>query len=364
MYNHLKEVAPALAEQFGSEHRFQGTELKLGEVVNFFNQSKSRSSTISKDSHENITRSLVYNHLKEVAPELANQFVIEHKFKKSQLNLRKIVKVFNKSKQADKFVNKNCVNLNVGPDNSSKKVPRRSFTTDEDDLIKAAIEEAGDEEVDCNDLAKKLGRHESSIHSRVELLKRRGGVKTGKQYFTLLEDHTIIETFIIPRLSSEKLSEIKLLNQQTANLNKELKKGDRSVMNRWNRILQPWLLQHYSGTLNLRVERMLANFLVETFTESSGIDWTKVMARQEFACHNKNSLMLIYSNMRHGASLKFNLEYSEVTLQQVVDYSEQVYGEGAQGKVIGVSANKLKRQMEVIAFFERKVEELGIVDFL
>ena len=84
----------------------------------------------------------------------------------------------------------------------------------------------------------------------------------------------------------------------------------------------------------------------------------------KFAGHAENSLKHIYSTIRLNSSRKFNLVYSEVTLQKMVDYSELVYGEGAQGKAQGVSANKLGRQKEVIAFFEKKVEELWIVDFL
>ena len=74
---------------------------------------------------------------------------------------------------------------------------------------------------------------------------------------------------------------------------------------------------------------MLANYLVENFTDSSGIDWPKVVARHGFACHNKNSLKYIYPHLRSKASCKFSLVSSEVTLLQMVDYSELVYGEGA-----------------------------------
>ena len=87
------------------------------------------------------------------------------------------------------------------------------------------------------------------------------------------------------------------------------------------------------------------------------------MARPEFAGHTEKSIKSIYFHLRKNSSLKFNLVSSEVTLQQMVDYSELVYGEGAQGRVIETSANKLERQKRVIAFFERKVKDLGIVNF-
>ena len=40
LYNQLKEVAPGLVEQFEPRHKFQKMELKLGDVVNVFIQSK------------------------------------------------------------------------------------------------------------------------------------------------------------------------------------------------------------------------------------------------------------------------------------------------------------------------------------
>ena len=144
-----------------------------------------------------------------------------------------------------------------------------------------------------------------------------------------------------------------------------LNKKNRSVVNRWNNNLQPWLLHHYSGTLNLRVEVLLANYLVQIATDVSFIDWPKVVSRPEFVGHTKNSLAHIFGCLRKHASEKFNLVNSEVTFQQVADYSELVYGEGAQGhRAIGTSATKLVRQKDVIAFFERNLKELGIVGFL
>ena len=46
-----------------------------------------------------------------------------------------------------------------------------------------------------------------------------------------------------------------------------------------------------------------------------------------------------------------------MTIRHTVDYSELVYGEG------GTAKAKLRRQQEVIPFFE-EVEELGLKEFL
>ena len=40
--------------------------------------------------------------------------------------------------------------------------------------------------------------------------------------------------------------------------------------------LQPWLLQHYTGTTGLRVELMLANMVAEKYTNIYEVDWVEV----------------------------------------------------------------------------------------
>ena len=110
---------------------------------------------------------------------------------------------------------------------------------------------------------------------------------------------------------------------------------------------------------------MLSNHLAETFYDISQVDWPKVAAKKEFTGHTEHSLKHMYSNMKTKVKEKFGLTSSEVTLQQVADHSELVYGEGAQGNAQGkLSWSRLQHQRDVIAFFERKVRELGIVDFL
>ena len=60
--------------------------------VNITKQSK----ITSKYSPDNLTKALVYNHLKEVAPGLAEQFNSEYKFQRLELKLEKVVNAFNK----------------------------------------------------------------------------------------------------------------------------------------------------------------------------------------------------------------------------------------------------------------------------
>ena len=320
---------------------------------------KSKTNPRRKYSNEDLVKAVVYNHLKEVAPQLAKQFNTEQTFKKTELNLRDIVRPWKRSQQLKENLLDKC----------SKKKNRKigfatRFTPDEDHTIQDHIEKAGEGKVDVEALATHLNRAKGSIWCRIKLLKKTGGGKTTRKRFTLVEDQTLIEMLIIPRLTREKLSEIKLVSHQTAEMAHQLDKHETGVRNRWHVNLQPLLLQYYAGTLNLRVERMLANHLNETYENISDIDWSRVAVRQEFAGQTEISLKLLFSKLGYNSNTKFNKVRTEVTLQQIADYSENVYGEGAQGKAKEASSSKLEHQEKVIAFFESKVKELGIMDFL
>ena len=54
------------------------------------------------------------------------------------------------------------------------------------------------------------------------------------------------------------------------------------VKSRWQTCLQPWLLQFYAGILNLRVEKTLANYITNEYTDFTSIDWKKVAEKKEF----------------------------------------------------------------------------------
>ena len=55
--------------------------------------------------------------------------------------------------------------------------------------------------------------------------------------------------------------------------------------------LQPWLLQHYTGTTGLRVELMLANLVAEKYTSIYEVDWVE-MARSSDRSINQSNIIL------------------------------------------------------------------------
>ena len=313
--------------------------------------------------------SLVYNHLKEVSPQLAEEFAASHFFHRTEIKLLEVVSVSNQvclalRKDAQKL---KITSMKSNYDEINRKKNRiginhRAYLPQDDDILRASMVEAGDDEIDCATLARILGRSQGSVRSRVNILKRNGGVSS-KKAFTLVEDQIIMESLAIPRLKIEKLVDIVLLRHQCADIIKQLDKSEFVVQQRWQNILQPWLLQHYSGTLNLRVERMLSRFIMEHFTDISDIDWPMVASRSEFAGHTQRSLKMLFSRFRDHSKYhrrKLGVLSGEPSLADVATHCEQVYGQGG-GKM---GSTKLKRQMDVIDFFERKVAELDIKDFL
>ena len=303
VYHHLTEVSPKLAEELSTLQVF----------------------------------TLVLNHLKKVSPDLAEELAA--------------LDISDKTPGKKKITNKKA------------GVTLKRFTPQEDDTLKIAIKDAGEGNIDnVIDLAKRLNRPVRSVTTRIETLKRNGGIHK-KMHFTLIEDVMVLEHLVIPRVGKEKLSEIVLRKHHYADLNMHLNKSSHGVLRRWANVLQPWLLQHYSGTLNLRVERMLAKYISDTFTDFSSIDWPEVAARSEFAGHTSSSLKSLYfSHLCRGAKSKLGLKMDEMTTKHIAEHCElvPVYGKGGDSE----SSNRMQRQRDIISYFERKVMELNLKRFV
>jgi len=162
-------------------------------------------------------------------------------------------------------------------------------------------------------------------------------------------------------LKSNKLSELKLRFSQCAELTERLQKSGTAVQARWERILKPLLLQHFTGTLNFRVELSLANHINKNFTDFPDIDWARVAVNQEFAGHTAMSLRALYLGTLKNLTVRhLKLHNGDVTLGHVAEHCRLVYGEGK----ARMNFRKEERQHKVIDFFQAKVEELGIWVFI
>ena len=105
---------------------------------------------------------------------------------------------------------------------------------------------------------------------------------------------------------------------------------------------------------------MLANYISDTYTDFSDIDWSKLAARSEFVGHTENSLKQKYfGHLSTDTKQKFGLKSDEVLPRHIAEYAELVYGKKAMGHAKGgISVNKLNRQTDVINFFVKSVGDL------
>ena len=141
-----------------------------------------------------------------------------------------------------------------------------------------------------------------------------------------------------------------------------ISRADVSLVKRWCYQLQPWILQHYSGTLNLEIRRMLANYLAETFESVEDIDWNEVAERPEFVGHTYRSLQyMFFSTLFKSTKDHVKLEHTEITLRKIADNANEFFSEKKSIKVI---ETVLIRQKQVIDYFEQYVKKHGIANFL
>ena len=119
-------------------------------------------------------------------------------------------------------------------------------------------------------------------------------------------------------------------------------------------ILQPCLLQHYTGTTGFRVERMLTRLVAEKFSDHRGIDWTEIVNQhKEFVGHTSASLRHIFHRVHSHAKGKKN----DASLQEVADYAAEVYQPGKEKEE---SAAMVVLREKIILYFKEKVADLGI----
>jgi len=258
------------------------------------------------------------------------------------------------------FVFKGAKDYPVQPKTSTRQYTRKKstskfkFTPEEDRLIYEAIELYGDS-LNFLTLAKKLGRDSKSVMNRVDKLKTGESRKIFRQY-SLAEDIFIMEA-VLKHLSGNSLESLSLhKDSEWVRIGKEIGRP-RGTRQRWEFSLKPWLLQHFSGTLNLDIRRMLANYLAEHFEDINSVDWGQVSKKPKFAGHSQASLRNVFSYLFKLTKEKLKVDSGEVSLENVADFANEAYRENAARKP---SENKLKRQEEVISFFETYIQKFNI----
>jgi len=383
VHEYLQETNSSLLDQFKVKYRPQKTNVVLNEVLN-------------KWREEQMVRGLVYQHMRDVAPFLANEFRDIHispfKFEllcgdgESQGITHRVL-------SCNGLVNQR-VNSRVG-----MKV--KTFTKGELERVMKAMTNGED----LNVVAKEMGRTYKSVYYKVRNLKRYAGLKTGKfsqeeterirqavsndedlnsvaaelkrssrtvhskmlsikgkpikqlkyRIMNVDEDLRILDE-IIPCLRRKPLSSSGgfLSQSEWLSLAKETGRVITSLRNRWQRTLQPWLLQHRAGTTGLRIERMLTRLVAEKFTSHKGINWEEILHQhKEFKGHTSASLSFIFQKVLLNA----RAQKRDNSLVEVAEFAAEVYQPGKEKKEPG---GKIAHREKIVQYFERIVADLGI----
>ena len=126
--------------------------------------------------------------------------------------------------------------------------------------------------------------------------------------------------------------------------------------------MKVWLQSYYTKTLNLNIKVMLANVVADNFEDIDKIDWNFVKSFKEFSGHTLSSIRNTFFNNIHKVAIKHSKEgKTELTLKEIAEDAAVSYSDK---NVRKIPASTLTRQKEVIEYFQKKVEELGIKNFL
>jgi len=227
------------------------------------------------------------------------------------------------------------------------------FTPREDSLILAKIEDMGDD-LNIIQLAKELGREQAAVRHRVKKLKS-GDTGRKHKLFSLAEDEAILEK-VLPGLHDNKLHELVLHNDKSlGDLAAALGRPNKgaSLALRWVNNLQPWIMQHYAGTLNLDIRMMLVNHLAETYHSRESIDWNAVADKSEFAGNTCTHLKHTFSHLFKRSQNTECTSWKE-KLANCRRYISQARK---------CMKSKLRR-IQVIQYFENYVKNQELDDFL
>ena len=389
---YLESTNSALADQFKNKYQPQKTNVELKNVL-------------SKWKEEQLVRGLVYQHLKTIAPSLAVEFQERHwcslettpkhlvgdiqkvwanantrgtvkveaeiggeqgqsnngkrlgmklntftsaelvRIKQAMANCEDIGTVAKEMERSYYSVSRKMTNLR-----QSTGFKKGKFSAEEIERMKEAV--ANNE--DYKSVATELGRMSKSVYTRMFNKNGCTGTQRKSKGYTFEEDLRVLDK-IIPRLQFQKLSSGGFLSHSVLlELSEEIQRSAESVRNHWETLLQPWLLQHYTGTTGFRIERILTSLVAEKFNDHKGIDWSQILNQhKELVGHTASSISGIYRNILSNAKEK----KSDVSLQEVAEYAATVYQPGKEKKE---PAAKAFHREKIILYFKKKVAELGI----
>ena len=176
--------------------------------------------------------------------------------------------------------------LNQGGGKSGK------FTMEENLRILEAMKSGAQGAQGARDIARMLDRDPEAVRQRMRRLKINSNISLRTRKFTVTEDLAILDQ-MMPRLRNQRLSSSGFFDEKDFDLLcGELCRDPGSLRNRWEVVkllffnapylssmntvkvtLQPWLLQHFTGTTGFRVELLLANMVAEKYKSMYEVDF-------------------------------------------------------------------------------------------
>ena len=164
---------------------------------------------------------------------------------------------------------------------------------------------------------------------------------------------------VLKELPGSTLEELDLPSfKEWKDIGDQINRQERHIKYRWEYYLKTWLLQHFSGTLNLDIRRMLANYLADAFTHVNEIDWVAVAQSPEFAGYTVTSLKYVFFTFLFKHTKEdLGVTGENVSLKDVADVTNRRYKENPVKKV---RESTLLRQRQVIRHFENFIQTTGI----
>jgi len=224
------------------------------------------------------------------------------------------------------------------------------FTVEENERIEQALENNEDHKT----VAKELCRDPRTVQTRMLFFQCNPRQQQGKKRrgYSLEEDFLILEK-VIPRLKFQKLSSTGFIPQPDAmELARELQRNFKCVNNRWECLMQHWLLEHFTGTTGFKVEMMLTKLVAQKYNDYKGIDWSEfVNQHKDFVGHTRASISQLFQTcLKSARTLK---KSDAVSLEEVAECT-------AVFQARKESVGKIARREKIIEHFKKKVDELGI----
>ena len=158
-----------------------------------------------------------------------------------------------------------------------------------------------------------------------------------------------------PRLPGSHLSDSDVIENQhwksLAVLFGRTRWGD--VKKHWLSVIQPCLLQYYSGTLHLHILPQLMSHLNGNYKDFSKIDWTEVLKKKDFKGQTVFTLKKIFTNLKTRAQRSTGEKLTELKMDDIVKFSTEIK-----------ETRKENRNLRIINYFTNKISDLKVDGFI